>query len=210
MVEHSPGLRPAHSYRLYVRLLGYVRPYWRQFAASLLGMVVVAATEPAIPALFKPLLDQNFVGRDPGGILWMPLALMGLFLVRGLGDYVADVAAVAAALADADCLMVNRNQGAGTRVLIDLILKGVQPPGYWNQPRSHNAVAAAVVQGRADWGITPTYSAANHAPQVSVTPCDVTAAPGEPGLGTLLQGYTESSNVDAVAEITALIVAQRA
>ena len=74
------------------RLLGYVRPYWRQFAASLLGMVVVAATEPAIPALFKPLLDQNFVGRDPGGILWMPLALMGLFLVRGLGDYVADVA----------------------------------------------------------------------------------------------------------------------
>ena len=63
-------------------------------------------------------------------------------------------AAVAAALADADCLMVNRNQGAGTRVLIDLLLKGVQPPGYWNQPRSHNAVAAAVVQGRADWGIT--------------------------------------------------------
>ncbi len=62
--------------------------------------------------------------------------------------------AVAAALADADCLMVNRNQGAGTRVLIDLLLKGAQPPGYWNQPRSHNAVAAAVVQGRADWGIT--------------------------------------------------------
>ncbi len=38
----------------------------------------------------------------------------------------------------------------------------------------------------------------------------VIAAPGEPGLGTLLQGYTEASNVDAVAEITALIVAQRA
>ena len=92
MLEQSPGPRPGHSYRLYVRLLGYVQPYWRQFAASLFGMVVVAATEPAIPALFKPLLDQNFVARDPGGILWMPLALMGLFLVRGLGDYVADVA----------------------------------------------------------------------------------------------------------------------
>ncbi len=36
------------------------------------------------------------------------------------------------------------------------------------------------------------------------------AAPGEPGFGQLLQGYTESSNVDAVAEISALIVAQRA
>jgi flagellar basal-body rod protein FlgG len=36
------------------------------------------------------------------------------------------------------------------------------------------------------------------------------AAPGEPGFGQLLQGYTESSNVDAVTEISALIVAQRA
>ena len=36
------------------------------------------------------------------------------------------------------------------------------------------------------------------------------AAPGEPGFGHLLQGYTESSNVDAVSEISALIIAQRA
>jgi flagellar basal-body rod protein FlgG len=36
------------------------------------------------------------------------------------------------------------------------------------------------------------------------------AAPGEPGLGTLSQGFIESSNVNAVAEITALITAQRA
>lgn len=34
--------------------------------------------------------------------------------------------------------------------------------------------------------------------------------PGSTGIGTLTQGYTEASNVDAVAEITALIVAQRA
>ncbi len=36
------------------------------------------------------------------------------------------------------------------------------------------------------------------------------AAPGEPGFGQLLQGYTEASNVDAVSEISSLIVAQRA
>jgi len=58
-----------------------------------------------------------------------------------------------AALADSRCLMVNRNAGAGTRVLIDRLLGGVRPAGYSNQPRSHNAVAAAVVQRRADWGI---------------------------------------------------------
>lgn len=61
--------------------------------------------------------------------------------------------AVATALADPDCLMVSRNAGAGTRLLIDGLLKGARPPGYWNQPRSHNAVTASVAQGRADWGV---------------------------------------------------------
>ncbi len=61
--------------------------------------------------------------------------------------------ALKAALADPACLMVNRNAGAGTRVLIDQLLAGARPPGYGNQPRSHNAVAAAVAQSRADWGI---------------------------------------------------------
>jgi putative molybdopterin biosynthesis protein len=61
--------------------------------------------------------------------------------------------ALAAALADPRCLMVNRNAGAGTRVLIDQLLAGARPAGYSNQPRSHNAVAAAVAQRRADWGI---------------------------------------------------------
>jgi putative molybdopterin biosynthesis protein len=61
--------------------------------------------------------------------------------------------AIKAALADDKALMVNRNAGAGTRVLIDKLLGGARPPGYANQPKSHNAVAAAVAQGRADWGV---------------------------------------------------------
>jgi putative molybdopterin biosynthesis protein len=62
-------------------------------------------------------------------------------------------AALQAALADPACLMVNRNAGAGTRILIDQLLAGKKPAGYANQPKSHNAVAAAVAQCRADWGI---------------------------------------------------------
>ncbi len=61
--------------------------------------------------------------------------------------------AVTAALGDADCVMVNRNAGSGTRVLIDELLHGAQPAGYAVQTKSHNAVATAVAQGRADWGI---------------------------------------------------------
>ncbi|MEI7803964.1 MAG: substrate-binding domain-containing protein, partial [Hyphomicrobiales bacterium] len=61
--------------------------------------------------------------------------------------------AIKAALADTTCLMVNRNAGSGTRVLIDKLLSGARPSGYANQPKSHNAVAAAIAQGRADWGL---------------------------------------------------------
>lgn len=60
---------------------------------------------------------------------------------------------VATATRDLDCVMVNRNQGSGTRILIDRLLAGSRPSGYANQPTSHNAVAAAVAQGRADWGL---------------------------------------------------------
>ena len=60
---------------------------------------------------------------------------------------------VAAAIEDPACGMVNRNQGSGTRVLIDRLLGGARPPGYAVQATSHNAVAAAVAQGRADWGM---------------------------------------------------------
>jgi putative molybdopterin biosynthesis protein len=60
---------------------------------------------------------------------------------------------------DADCMMVNRNQGSGTRILIDQLLEGVQPAGYAIQARNHNAVAAAVAQGRADWGVAIAHAA---------------------------------------------------
>jgi len=61
--------------------------------------------------------------------------------------------AVRRAAGDPTCMMVNRNQGSGTRILIDRLLAGAQPPGYAVQASSHNAVAAAVAQGRADWGV---------------------------------------------------------
>ena len=62
--------------------------------------------------------------------------------------------AIADARQDPACVMVNRNQGSGTRALIDRLLGGVRPAGYAVQPRNHNAVAAAVSQARADWGVT--------------------------------------------------------
>jgi putative molybdopterin biosynthesis protein len=61
--------------------------------------------------------------------------------------------AIAAALGDASCVMVNRNAGSGTRVIIDRCLGEDRPAGYGTQTKSHNAVAVAVSQQRADWGM---------------------------------------------------------
>lgn len=62
-------------------------------------------------------------------------------------------ATVAPPSSAASCVMVNRNLGSGTRILIDRLLAGNKPPGYAVQPHNHHAVAAAVQQGRADWGV---------------------------------------------------------
>ncbi|MEW5965541.1 MAG: lipid A export permease/ATP-binding protein MsbA [Pseudomonadota bacterium] len=77
------------SRALYLRLLGYVKPYWRMFALSLVALVLTAATEPLLPALFKPLLDQGFVARDQDFIRWIPLLLLALFVVRGVTSFVS-------------------------------------------------------------------------------------------------------------------------
>jgi putative molybdopterin biosynthesis protein len=96
-----------------------------------------------------------------------PFLADGLTLVPGYGrlqgilfrrddprfGVASPAAAVAAALADRDCLMINRNAGSGTRILIDRLLGDARPPGYGTQARSHNAVAVGVAQGRADWGV---------------------------------------------------------
>jgi putative molybdopterin biosynthesis protein len=63
------------------------------------------------------------------------------------------VRVVAAAVANPGCVLVNRNRGSGTRILVDRLLGGARPAGYLTEARSHSAVAAAVAQGRADWGV---------------------------------------------------------
>jgi putative molybdopterin biosynthesis protein len=83
--------------------------------------------------------DERFQGRTIEEII---------ALLRATSDPASSIEHPASSL-----MMVNRNQGSGTRILIDKLLGGARPPGYAVQPTNHNAVAAAVAQGRADWGL---------------------------------------------------------
>ena len=75
------------SYYLYRRLLSYALVYWGIFIIAIIGMVIVAGASTAFPALMQPMMDGGFVDRDPETIKWIPIALIGIFLVRVIGAF---------------------------------------------------------------------------------------------------------------------------
>jgi subfamily B ATP-binding cassette protein MsbA len=88
--EDAAGSRS--SWAIYRRLLAYTRPYRLGFAVALVAMVVAAATEPLFPALMKPLLDEGFVPGS-GFPLWLvPVALIAIFVVRGIATFTSSYA----------------------------------------------------------------------------------------------------------------------
>jgi subfamily B ATP-binding cassette protein MsbA len=71
----------------YKRLLGYLRPHRGMFAIGVLGMVLFAATDAGWAAFVKFFLDGTFVDKDPRMVWIVPVALVGLFIVRGIADF---------------------------------------------------------------------------------------------------------------------------
>jgi subfamily B ATP-binding cassette protein MsbA len=80
------------SLQLYGRLIQTIRPYRSVVALSVLAMVAAAALEPVLPALLKPLVDQNLIAQNTGTQWWVPVALVLSFLAKGVAEYVANVA----------------------------------------------------------------------------------------------------------------------
>jgi subfamily B ATP-binding cassette protein MsbA len=79
-----------NSWSIYRRLLRYARPYVGVFMIGVLGMALFAATNIGLAYLVKEFVSGAFVKRDPQ-ILWqVPLAVVVLFTLRGIGDYVAN------------------------------------------------------------------------------------------------------------------------
>lgn len=71
----------------YARLLSYVKPYRREFAIAVVGMVGYAVTDTAFAALMKPMLDGSFVDQDRNAILLVPLMIIGIFILRGAAGF---------------------------------------------------------------------------------------------------------------------------
>ncbi|MBK8069479.1 MAG: lipid A export permease/ATP-binding protein MsbA [Rhodanobacteraceae bacterium] len=76
--------------QLYRRLLPHARPHWPVALAALCGMLLEASVAAGFTALMQPLLDDALGARDSSVIRWLPLAIIGLFVARGLGVYIGD------------------------------------------------------------------------------------------------------------------------
>jgi ATP-binding cassette, subfamily B, bacterial MsbA len=73
--------------RAYRRLLGYLAPYRGHFALGILGGVLFAACNTSFALFAKKLGDGTLQHQDPRTILWIPVGLVVLFFLRGLGDF---------------------------------------------------------------------------------------------------------------------------
>src|SRR5262249_16677384 len=84
------GLFPVSpSMLLYRRLLSDVRPYWWAFALAVVGMVIVAAGDVLMAYMVMPIV-QKLQHPDPETTLQLPLAVVGVFLLRGLGSFFSE------------------------------------------------------------------------------------------------------------------------
>ena len=73
---------------VYRRLLAYARPHLGMFSIGVLGMCLFAATDAALAWFVRYFLNSAFVIKDPD-VLWaVPLGVIVLFTLRGIGDYV--------------------------------------------------------------------------------------------------------------------------
>jgi subfamily B ATP-binding cassette protein MsbA len=85
----APATDPYRPAAVYRRLLRYAAPHWRVFLWAVIGMILCSATDVAFVRLIKPLIDRIFVAHDPAVIRWMPLTILGVFLLRGLANFSA-------------------------------------------------------------------------------------------------------------------------
>ncbi|MFI8619695.1 lipid A export permease/ATP-binding protein MsbA [Marinomonas sp. NPDC078689] len=77
----------ASGMSLYFRLLGYVKPSIVYFLLSVLGYILYSSMQPALAALLKYIVDVVSNGTVVEGRMLIPMAILGVFLVRGVGTF---------------------------------------------------------------------------------------------------------------------------
>ncbi|WP_374602426.1 lipid A export permease/ATP-binding protein MsbA [Arenimonas sp.] len=78
------------AWAVYRRLLKRARRYWPLLAAAGVGMVFEAGAAAAFTWMMKPIVDETFVAQNEGMRWTIPLAIVALFVVRGVATFATD------------------------------------------------------------------------------------------------------------------------
>jgi subfamily B ATP-binding cassette protein MsbA len=81
-----------HDLQIYLRLLRHAKPHWRVMAIAVLAMMCSAALEPVLPALMQPLIDKSLIQKNAASMWQIPLFIVLAFVLKGVADYVSNVA----------------------------------------------------------------------------------------------------------------------
>ncbi|NUO73725.1 MAG: lipid A export permease/ATP-binding protein MsbA [Frateuria sp.] len=90
MTARKVALWDADTLRVYKRLLGYTRRWWPIALVAILGMAVDGGALAAFTQKLRPMIDDLFARKDPYLIFWMPIWIVAIFLIRGIGTFVSN------------------------------------------------------------------------------------------------------------------------
>ncbi|HEY4969661.1 MAG TPA: ABC transporter transmembrane domain-containing protein, partial [Steroidobacteraceae bacterium] len=76
------------SWSIYRRLLKYAKPYLGMFLIGVLGAILFATSNAALAYLVRKFLHGAFLVKNPAVLWQVPLGVVVLFTLRGIGDYV--------------------------------------------------------------------------------------------------------------------------
>ncbi len=81
-----------NGWKIYKRLASYAIEHWRYLILALIALIITALTQPLFAAYMKPLLDGTFMEKDPQVIRWAPVAILAIFLLRGVSGFLSSYA----------------------------------------------------------------------------------------------------------------------
>jgi len=89
MTGKKVAIWDAHTRQIYKRLLGYTRRFWVVGVIAIIGMAIDGGGLAVFTKLLVPMIDKLFAEKDRVLIFWMPIWIILIFLVRGIGTFVS-------------------------------------------------------------------------------------------------------------------------
>jgi subfamily B ATP-binding cassette protein MsbA len=88
MADQASHLPQQSGWQIYRRLLSYSFSKWQYLALGSLALMVLSGMEALMVYLLGPFIDGSFVDKNYNDIKWIPVAMVVIFLVRGIANFI--------------------------------------------------------------------------------------------------------------------------